>query len=161
MKGVQITLDDDPRENHTLGQVLHSLREAVDEHRDSDSFLAQDLRSFIRLLDILAQDYDVALMNPPYGSGGLMPDRVQEYVEERYRYSPQFYVNFFEACHRLTKESGRIGMLIPRTFMFKRSFEDFREDFIGPLGTFDFLAEFGLGILDNATVRTAATVVRK
>ena len=161
MKGVQITLDDDPRENHTLGQVLHSLREAVDEHRDTDSFLAQDLRSFIRLLDILAQDYDVALMNPPYGSGGLMPDRVQEYVEERYRYSPQFYVNFFEACHRLTEESGRIGMLIPRTFMFKRSFEDFREDFIGPLGTFDFLAEFGLGILDNATVRTAATVVRK
>ena len=161
MGGVQITLSDDPHEDHTLSQVLHSLREAVDEHRDADSFLAQDLRSFIRLLDVLAQDYDVALMNPPYGSGGLMPDSVQNYVEDHYHYSPQFYVNFFEVCNQLSKESGRIGMLIPRTFMFKRSFEDFREDFIGPLGSFDFLAEFGLGILDNATVRTAATVVRK
>jgi hypothetical protein len=47
-EGVQITLDDDPTTDHTLGQVLHSLREAVDEHRDSDSFLAQDLRSFVR-----------------------------------------------------------------------------------------------------------------
>ncbi|WP_252697952.1 BREX-5 system adenine-specific DNA-methyltransferase PglX [Natronosalvus vescus] len=160
-KSVQITLSDDPREDHTLGQILSSLREAVDGQRESDSFLAQDLRSFVRLLDVLAQDYDVALMNPPYGSGGLMPDPVQNYVEQHYRYQPQFYVNFFEACENLTKERGRIGMLIPRTFMFKRSFEDFREDFIGPLGSFDFLAEFGLGILDNATVRTAATVVKK
>jgi hypothetical protein len=159
--GQQLSLTDDFTADHTLSSLLHTLREAIAENRDEDSFLAKDLRSFVRLLDLLAQDYDVALMNPPYGSGGLMPDRIQHYVEDHYRYSPQFYVNFFEACNRLTRESGRIGMLIPRTFMFKRSFEKFREDFLGPLGNFDFLAEFGLGILDNATVRTAATVVRK
>jgi len=51
--GTQLTLGDDPRESHTLGQVLHSLHEAVEEHRVADSFLAQDLRSFVRLLDIL------------------------------------------------------------------------------------------------------------
>jgi len=51
--GTQLTLGDDPRESHTLGQVLHNLREAVEEHRVADSFLAQDLRSFVRLLDIL------------------------------------------------------------------------------------------------------------
>ncbi len=78
--GTQLTLGDDPRESHTLGQVLHSLREAVEEHRNGDSFLAQDLRSFVRLLDILAQDYDVALMNPPYGAQGRMPDVVESYV---------------------------------------------------------------------------------
>ncbi|MFC4552430.1 BREX-5 system adenine-specific DNA-methyltransferase PglX [Halorussus sp. GCM10023401] len=158
--GVQITLDDDPTESHTLGQVLHSLREAVDEHRDSDSFLAQDLRSFVRLLDILAQDYDVALMNPPYGSRGRMPDKVQEYVKRRYKYSPEFYINFFEVCSTISKDRGRIGMLIPRTFMTRSQFEDFRLDFLGEEGSFDFLAEFGVGILDNATVRTAGTIVR-
>jgi hypothetical protein len=158
--GVQITLGDDPRESHTLGQVLHSLHEAVDEHRESDSFLAQDLRSFVRLLDILVQDYDVALMNPPYGSKNRMPNVVQDYVEHRYRYSAEFYINFFEVCESLTKPHGRTGMLVPRTFMYKHSFEDFREDFVGERGNFDFLAEFGIGILDNATVRTVGTVVR-
>jgi hypothetical protein len=44
--------------------------------------------------------------------------------------------------------------------MFKRSFKNFRNDFIGEIGAFDFLAEFGIGILDNATVRTVGTVVR-
>jgi hypothetical protein len=44
--------------------------------------------------------------------------------------------------------------------MFRRTFQDFREDFVGERGSFDFFAEFGYGILDNATVGTAGTVVR-
>ena len=158
--GTQLTLGDDPRESHTLGQVLHSLREAVEDHQETDSFLAQDLRSFVRLLDILAQDYDVALMNPPYGSRKRMPDQITEYVEQNYQYSPEYYITFFEVCEEIVRKGGRIGMLIPRSFMFKKSFKQFRQDFVGGQGLFDFLAEFGLGILDNATVRTAATVVR-
>ena len=158
---VQITLDEDPQGHHTLSRVLHSLREAIDEQRDEDSFLAQDLRSFVRLLDILALDFDVALMNPPYGSRNRMPESVQAYVEDHYRYPAEFYINFFEICDRIVKENGRIGMLVPRTFMFRHKFEEFRKDFIrNESGNFDFLAEFGVGILDNATVRTAGTVVR-
>ncbi|WP_323676875.1 BREX-5 system adenine-specific DNA-methyltransferase PglX [Halorubellus sp. PRR65] len=157
---VQITLDDDPREDHTLGQILHSLREAVDQHQEEDSFLAQDLRSFVRLLDVLAQDYDVALMNPPYGSRNRMPDLVQNYVYDHYEYTPEYYINFFEVCEGFTRDNGRIGMLVPRSFMYRHQFEEFRRDFIGDRGGFDFLAEFGYGILDNATVPTVATVVR-
>jgi predicted RNA methylase len=158
--GVQITLGDDPREDHTLGQILHSLRDAVDQHREEDSFLAQDLRSFVRLLDVLAQDYDVALMNPPYGSRNRMPDSVKQYVESHYSYKPEFYINFFEVCDTLCKDNGRIGMLVPRTFIYKSTFQDFREDFVGDRGEFDFLAEYGLGVLDNATVRTVGSVIR-
>lgn len=158
--GIQITLGDDPLQDHTLGQILHTLREAVDQHREEDSFLAQDLRSFVRLLDVLAQDYDVALMNPPYGSRSRMPSTVQDYVESHYEYTPEFYINFFEVCERLSLENGRIGMLVPRSFMFKHQFSDFRKDFIGSRGSFDFLAEYGIGVLDNATVRTVGTVVR-
>ncbi|MFC6988617.1 BREX-5 system adenine-specific DNA-methyltransferase PglX [Haloplanus sp. GCM10025708] len=158
--GVQLTLSDDPREEHTLGQMLHSLRDAVDEHLERDSFLAQDLRSFVRLLDVLAQDYDVALMNPPYGSQNRMPEVVKEYVRERYSYAPEFYINFFEVCERITESNGRIGMLVPRSFMYKRTFERFRADFLGERGAFDYLAEFGTGVLDNATVRTVGSVIR-
>ncbi len=159
--GTQLTLSDNPHESHTLGQVLHSIREAVESHREGDSFLAQDLRSFIRLLDILAQDYDVALMNPPYGGGGKMPDIVQEYVGKNYKYKANYYVSFFEVCERISKDAGRIGMLIPRSFLYKGRFTKFRTDFVGSKGGFDFLAEFGLGVLDNATVRTVGSVVRK
>jgi hypothetical protein len=144
---------------HTLNGFLRQLRAAVEE-RTADSFGEQNLRSFLHLLVVLTQDYDVALMNPPYGSQGRIPSDVRNYLEENYRYTAEFYINFFEICDRITKANGRVGMIVPRTFMFKKSLEKFREDFIGELGTFDFLAEYGNDVLDNATVRTAGTVVR-
>jgi hypothetical protein len=89
-----------------------------------------------------------------------MPDGVQEYVGEHYKYTTEYYINFFEACDRLVKTDGRIGMLVPWSFMFNKSFQDFREDFVGGRGSFDFFSEFGYDILDNATVGTVGTVVR-
>ncbi|EMA09769.1 BREX-5 system adenine-specific DNA-methyltransferase PglX [Haloarcula marismortui] len=156
----QLTLSADWDDDPTLSGFLSTLHDAIEEEKDDGSFLAQDLKSFLRLLQILTQEYDVALMNPPYGSGKRMPDPVQDYVKENYDYYPEYYINFFEVCERLTGDDGRIGMIVPRTFMFKRSFEDFRNDFLGGKGAFDFLAEFGNGVLDNATVRTVGTVVR-
>lgn len=156
----QLTLSADWDADPTLSGFLSTLHDAIEEEKADGSFLAQDLKSFLRLLQILTQEYDVALMNPPYGSGKRMPDPVQDYVKENYDYYPEYYINFFEVCERLTGENGRIGMIVPRTFMFKRSFEDFRNDFVGGKGAFDFLAEFGNGVLDNATVRTVGTVVR-
>ncbi|WP_369333765.1 BREX-5 system adenine-specific DNA-methyltransferase PglX, partial [Halorubrum sp. SP9] len=138
----------------TLNEFVRRLEEAVEE-RTSDSFGEQNLRSFLNLLVVLTQDYDIALMNPPYGSRGRMPDNVQEYVEEHYDYTTEYYINFFEASDRLVRTEGRVGMLVPRSFMFLKSFQDFREDFIGGRGSFDFLTEYGIDILDNATVRTA------
>jgi hypothetical protein len=132
----------------------------VEEHRETDSFLAQDLRSFVRLLDILAQDYDVALMNPPYGSQNRMPDSVEAYVDSHYEFGPEFYINFYEVCENLSAANGRIGMLVPRSFMFNSTLQAFRENILEKGAGVEFLAEYGLGILDNATVRTVGTVVK-
>ena len=148
--------DDGP---HTLNAFLRELEAAVEE-RTAKSFGERNLRSVLNLLVVLTQDYDVALMNPPYGSGGRMPDDVQAYVREHYEYTTEYYINFFEACDRLVTADGRIGMLVPWSFMFRKSFEPFRSDFIGGEGSFDFFAEFGYDVLDNAMVGTVGTVVR-
>jgi len=145
----------------TLPKLLGRLHEVVSAHTNGASFRARDLRSFLRLLVILSQEYDVALMNPPYGSRNRMPDDVQSYVDSRYSYSPEFYINFFEVSNRLLREKGRVGMLVPWSFMFNKTFQDFREDFVGRKGSFDFLAELGYDVLDRATVGTVSTVVRK
>ena len=151
--------DHNGRAHQSLNSFLKALRRAVDD-QTSDSFGEQNLRSFLHLLAVLTQEYDVALMNPPYGMRGRMPDDVQEYVSEQYNYYQEYYVNFFEACERLSKSDGRIGMLIPWSFMFRKVFEEFRTDFVSEDRNFDFLAEFGYDILDNATVGTVGTVLR-
>jgi hypothetical protein len=144
---------------HTLNEFLRKLEDAVEE-RTSDSFGEQNLRSFLNLLVVLTQEYDVALMNPPYGSRGRMPKAVKKYVDEKYDYDPEYYINFFEVCDNLVSDGGRVGMLIKREFMFKLKFDDFRTEFIGERGSFDFVAEYGIGLLDKATVRNAGAVVR-
>lgn len=159
----QVTIQQAVNGTGSLSTFLRSLQEKMEErYGDNEEFAAQDLRSFIKLLVTLTQDYDVSLMNPPYGARGRMPDEVSDYIKENknYKYTPEYYINFFEACERLSKKNGRVGMLVKREFMFKNSLADFREDFIGDRGSFDFLAEFGEGILDKAKVRGAGTVVR-
>ena len=156
----QTTLTDSWDGIRSLSVLIDRLRDAISDHQKDTNLLAQDLHSFLQLLQILTQDYDVTLMNPPYGSQRRMPDSVKSYVKDHYKYYPEYYINFFELCDSVIKSDGRIGMLVPRSFMFRRTFKEFREDFVGELGSFDFLTEFGKGILDNATVRTVGTVVR-
>jgi hypothetical protein len=145
--------------HQSLNSFLKSLRRTVEEHT-SDSFGEQNLKSFLHLLVVLTQDYDTALMNPPYGTRGRMPNDVKKYIQENYNYTAEYYINFFEVCDRLVQENGRVGMLIKREFMFKGNVRDFRADFIGDRGSFDYVAEFGIGLLDKATVRNAGAVVR-
>ncbi|MCS3751389.1 hypothetical protein GGQ19_002584 [Salinibacter ruber] len=143
----------------TLSQLLERLHDTVANLVGDGSFRAKDLRSFLRLLSILSQDYDVALMNPPYGSQTKMPSGVRSYVRNNYKYTAEYYASFFDVSCRLTKKEGRIGGLIPHTFMFNDSFTNFRVDFTGDRGGFELFSELGYGVLDNSTVGTVATVI--
>jgi hypothetical protein len=147
-------------ETVTLPELLSRLHQAVGGHVNGSSFRAKDIRSFLRLLVILTQEYDVSLMNPPYGSQRRMPGGVSKYVSDKYKYDYDYYTSFFEICSKLSKDLGRVGMLVPHSFMFNKSFSEFRTDLIGKYGGFEFLSEYGYGVLDNATVATVGTVVR-
>jgi len=143
----------------TLEAFLEDLHDEIEGRYNNSSFLAHDLQSFLRLVKILSQEYDVALMNPPYGSGSRLPLKIKKYIDNNYRYYTEYYISFFEVCKNLAGKKARIGMLVPWSFMFNSSFESFRHDFIEGEGQFEFLAEFGYGILDNAMVGTVATVI--
>jgi len=156
----QTSLSDWTAEIPSLSDWLDRLHEEVEEE-ESDRFFYQNLQSFLRVVLFLTKDYDTILMNPPYGGHRRMPKQVKNYVKEHYEFKPEYYANFLEQSGRLLKPTGQIGMLVPRSFMYKESFEDVREELIKDTGEFDFdfLLEFGKGILDNATVRTVGTVL--
>lgn len=157
----QTALSDWTEEIPSLPDWIEKLHEEVEE--DNDVFLYQNLQSFLRIILLLTKDYDTILMNPPYGGHRRMPKQVKEYIQDHYEFKPEYYVNFLEQSGRLLKPHGQIGMLVPRSFMYKESFSDVRQELIEHDGDFDFdfLVEFGKGVLDNATVRTVGTVLTK
>ncbi|WP_276300990.1 BREX-5 system adenine-specific DNA-methyltransferase PglX [Halorussus lipolyticus] len=156
------THSEEAGDTSSLSAWIDRLHDEI-EREAGDRFCHQNLRSFLRVVRLLTDEYDAVVMNPPYGGHRRMPKGVKEYVGDHYEFKPEYYANFLEQSGRLLKPQGRIGMLVPRSFMYKESFEDVRRELVEPDGKFDFdfLVEFGDGVLDNATVRTVGTVLTK
>jgi hypothetical protein len=122
-------------------------------------FAAEGEQGF-RFLDLLRQDYDVVLMNPPYGD---TTDTAKEYLEAYYPDTKNdLYAAFIErALAFLRATGGYVGAITSRTFMFLSSFQKLRENVIFPQARISPVADLGFGVLDTAMVETVAFVLEK
>lgn len=147
----------------TLEQLLNALkdfeREAM-EKRDMGTLLfATEAEKSVGLLALLSEKYGVVMMNPAYGD---MPARTKEYVKKYFpRTKNDYYATFIEQAVDLAETNGFVGMITSRTFMFLRTFRNIREDIFWNEAIPELLLDTGFGVLDGATVETAATVLRK
>ena len=146
----------------TLEQMLRALRtfenEAMEKRDMGILLFATEAEKSVGLLVLLSEKYDVVLMNPPYG---VMPSKAKEYAEKHFpRTKKDYYTAFIEQAIDLTERNGFVGMLTSRTFMFLKAFQNIREDILLNDATPELLLDTGFGVLDGATVETAATVAR-
>jgi hypothetical protein len=144
---------------HMLEFLREFEREAM-EKRDMGTLLfATEAEKSLGLLAILSEKYDVVLMNPAYGA---MPPSTKNYVEKKYpRTKNDYYSAFIEQTVDLAMPNGFIGMLTSRTFMFLKKFQTLREDVLWNEAVPELVVDTGFGVLDGATVETAATVLIK
>jgi hypothetical protein len=146
--------------HYTLQELRDDLRafarEALQEHDVNAQLFATEADKAVRLLDVLMGEYDVVVMNPPYG---YMTDVAKTYIRSNYpdTYN-DLYAAFIERSFDFAVQAGYTGALTSRSFMFLPTFQKLRENLLlrRRLVT---LAELGLGILDDASVRVSAHVV--
>lgn len=151
----------------TLEEMLEALlefeREGMEKKDMGTMLFAAEAEKSVGLLTLLSQKYDVIVMNPPYGD---MPKSAKDYTKEYYpRTHYDYYAAFMEQAVELCEDNGFVGMLTGRTFMFLRWFEKVRTEILlkdaKPEVLFDLNLSPADSILDEATGRWAATVVRK
>jgi len=119
-------------------------------------FVDDAIRGFA-FVDVCRQQFDVVLMNPPYGDPTA---RLKRYLRSAYRGQPHdAYACFIERFGGATLK-GLFGALTSHTFLNYSSFANLREQILLPNVCLDVAADFGLGILDAAMVRTAAFTLR-
>jgi len=124
----------------------------------SDRLFAEDTARGVKLLQMLSRKYDVVVMNPPYGS--FVP-KVKEFVKTMYPMTRNdIYAAFIDRATQLVEEEGYIGALIPSTFKTNKTFEKLRRDILLARNPIIIMLDVGPGILDDATVETAAVVIR-
>ena len=124
----------------------------------ADRLFAEDTARGLKLVQLLSRRYDVAVMNPPYGA--FVP-RVRDFVKAVYPLtSNNIYATFIDRACQLTEPAGYVGALVPSTFMQPKSFEKLRTEILLKRNPLILMLDLGFGILDDATVETAAIAIR-
>ena len=124
----------------------------------ADRLFAEDTARGLKLVQLLSRRYDVAVMNPPYGS--FVP-RVRDFVKAAYPLtSNDIYAAFIDRACQLTEPEGYVGALVSSTFTKLKSFERLRTELLLKRNPLILMLDLGSGILDDATVSTAAISLR-
>ena len=147
--------------HYTLQELRDDLRafarEALQEHDVNAELFATEADKAVRLLDVLMGEYDVVVMNPPYGgTTGI----AKEYLKSAYpRTKNDLYATFFSKAIDFTQNGGYVGSLTSRTFFGLATFRKLREEVILQQAPPVVALDLGFGVLDDAMVETAATVL--
>jgi hypothetical protein len=143
------------------GELRQFELEALEAHDMGRLLFAAEAAKSVGLLSLLSESYDVILMNPPYGD---MPAKTKEYLRRPGHYPRthfDYYGAFIEQTVNLCKPDGFVGMLTSRTFMFLKWFGRVREEILWNDAKPEVLLDLGFNVLDGATGRWAATIVRR
>ena len=104
----------------------------------------------IRVAEVLAQQYDVVVTNPPYLGSSRFSPLLDKYVKENYAdvKSDLSMVMYKAAISNFSKNYGYIAFITTSSWMFLSSFEKLR-DFLNHAVTLYNLVDFGTELFDG------------
>jgi Eco57I restriction-modification methylase len=139
-------------------ELLAALEEAAGQSSadPAERLFAEDTARGLKLLQMLSRRYDVAVMNPPYGS--FVP-KSKDFVKAAYPLTANdIYAAFIDRATQLTEVEGYVGALVSATFVSLTTFEKLRTEILLKRNPLIVMLDLGFGILDDATVEASALV---
>ena len=112
------------------GRVLEALQHYANQASNGQNyqrrlFAADSKRGFF-LIDVLKNNYDVILANPPYGD--FCEGRSFEYIQKKYPQSwTDIYAAFIDRIFNLLINNGKAGLLTSSTFLTSKQLKEFRQ----------------------------------
>ena len=120
---------------------------------------ADDAAHGFAFLDVLLHQYDVVLMNPPFGEPST-PSK--SYLSASYPNTKKNLLTaFLERGVEITKPTGFVGAITSRAWLFAQGFEIARTQLLERDGALELMADLGSAVLDEALVETAAYTLRR
>lgn len=143
-------------------RVVQTLEAYAGQAAESDRVLrrlfAEDAERGFAFIDLSRAQYDVVLMNPPFGQPGAS---TKDQLDKEYpACGHEIYAMFFQRALELLEDHGKIGAITERDWLGQGSLRGLREQVFGELGAVVVGADLGYGVLE-ARVETAAVIVDK
>lgn len=146
--------------NSAEAEVLKMLKQLAEKATDGDAYqkllFADDTARGFAFIELCRKNYDVVVMNPPFGSASL---NTEAYLQRNYpTWGKNILAAFFERMLEVINTNGLLGAIFDRTVAIKSSYEDFRvKCFCGHITA---MADTGWNVLD-ANVETTTLLLKK
>jgi hypothetical protein len=151
-------IDDDDFFHEAEASIIEALRIFAETASGGANvrrrLFAGDAAQGVALIDLLRKQFDVVLMNPPFGACSLAAKK--EFEKSYPRTKNDVYAAFIERGIELLSSRGRLGAITSRTGFFLSSFQRWREEIVLKDAVPAVFADLGAGVLDSAMVETAA-----
>jgi hypothetical protein len=140
------------------GQFFSDLHNAVSVYsqKSGNGFLQSKSNDAITFLEILTQKYDVAVANPPYTDSGDFGSELRSFLDVNYKkplnFSTNLYATFTKRCTEIINDEGKAALVHPPTFMYIKTFEDFRSHVLNCFHI-DLFIDWGYLGMFNPTAR--------
>jgi hypothetical protein len=156
-------IDDDEFFHEAEARIVEALRAFAETASGNATvrrrLFAGDASQGIALIDLVRTQFDVVLMNPPFGACSLAAKK--EFEKSYPRTKNDLYSAFVERGIELLHLHGFLGAITSRTGFFLSSFQKWREEILLKEATPVVFADLGNGVLDSAMVEVAAYCLEK
>ena len=117
----------------------------------------------IRVAEIMAGRYDVAITNPPYMAISSASAKLNDYINKNYiGGKTDLFSVFIERCLTFSKQAGYTSMITMQSWMFLTSFEKLRHKILSnEITTMAHLGARGFDEISGEVVQTTAFTVQK
>ena len=144
------------------------IKQAIDEFArqqakkgSGQTFFTGEATKGLKLLELLSQQYDIIVTNPPYLDSRDMNSTLKKFIETNYPLGKRnLYATFTQRCIELLKNKGLLGILTGQTFMFISTYEKFRKYLLN-IGFIQSLLQFDYGLFSGIRVDTSSFVLIK
>ena len=156
-------IDDDNFFHEAEVRIIEALRLFAETATGSANLrrrlFAGDAAHGIALIDLVRTQFDVVLMNPPFGACSIGAKK--EFERSYPRTKNDVYAAFVERGIELLCSHGLLGAITSRTGFFLSSFQKWREEILLKEAPPVVFADLGYGVLDSAMVEVAAYCLEK
>lgn len=144
--------------------ALYARLAAVEKEGSFDALAVQStVLPLVQVAEVLSQQYDVVVTNPPYMGSSGMSAKLSDYVKNNYPDSKSdLFAVFIERCGQMTGQNRYQAMITQHAWMFLSSFEKLRKKL---LRTIDIVSMVHLGPhafeeIGGEVVQTTSFVLR-
>ncbi|TEU14426.1 MAG: BREX-1 system adenine-specific DNA-methyltransferase PglX, partial [Anaerolineales bacterium] len=149
----------DELEGRIVGLFHDYYRRALAQADVSRALFATEGEQGFRFLDLLRQDYDVVLMNPPFTR---TTQKANSYINKHYDYwHSSLLCAFVNRALTFVRREGSIGSVLDRSVLIKSSYKKFRDSVVLQNSRLTHLVDLGWDVLDDANVEVSTFILEK